>query len=100
MALAGIEGSVGGDLQLRRDLVEQLGQHGGVIETAGGELSPQISKVFSSIPAWILRQPQRLAPPCLRHRRAEGHAKQNLHRQTGLNGGVEPDSQRPRRLSA
>lgn len=48
MALAGIEGSVGGDggdLQLRRDLVEQLGQHGGVIEIAGGELSPQISKV-------------------------------------------------------
>ncbi len=41
MALAGVEGAVGGDggdLLPGRDLVEQLGQHGGVGHVAGGEL--------------------------------------------------------------
>jgi hypothetical protein len=41
MALAGVEGAVGGDagdLLIGRDLVEQFGQHGRVADVAGGEL--------------------------------------------------------------
>jgi hypothetical protein len=41
MALAGVEGTIGGDaadLLIRRDLVEKFGQHGRVADTAGFEL--------------------------------------------------------------
>jgi hypothetical protein len=41
MALAGVEGAIGGDagdLLTGRDLVEQFGQHGRVAYVAGGEL--------------------------------------------------------------
>jgi len=41
MALARAEGTISGDgsdLLLRRELIEQLGQHGGIADVAGGEL--------------------------------------------------------------
>jgi hypothetical protein len=41
VALSGVEGAIGGDgcdLLLGRDLVKQLGQHGGVADVNGGEL--------------------------------------------------------------
>ena len=82
MALAGVEGTVGGDagdLLIGRDLVKQLGQHGRIAHITGRELGgPDLQCLLVSSPSrrmfhapagqrmWILRQTRRLAPPCLR----------------------------------
>jgi hypothetical protein len=69
MALAGVEGTIGGDAG---DLLI-----GGIWSSSSGSMgaSPtslvvnsaaRISSDFSSIPMWILRQTRRLEPPCLR----------------------------------
>ncbi len=82
MALAGVEGTIGGDtgdLGVGWDLVEQFRQHGRIAHITGGELSgPDLQRLLVNSPSrrmfhspagqrmWILRQTRRFVPPCLR----------------------------------
>src|SRR6056297_1396029 len=69
MALARVVGSVRGnrsDLYIRRNLVQQLGQHRRVADLALVISMARISSVCSSTPRWILRHRRCFEPPCLR----------------------------------
>ena len=112
MALAGVEGAVGGDagdLLVGRDLVEKLGQHRRVTDVAGGELgrpdlqgllvnSPSRRMFHSPAGQWaaegaevrhgLVQTDQMQQALDEAGRLPHRHAEQRLHRQAGRDRGI------------